>query len=75
MVLNPNGIELTYLKIGFVVAGGGFYSYYNFQCIKLDKEKRILEKKQFYAYKKYLTQFLKMGSIPFWFQFHANHKI
>ena len=33
------------LKIWFVVAGGGFYSYYKLQCIKLDKEKIIQEKK------------------------------
>ena len=38
MVLNPNGI-------GFVVAGGGFYSYLNLQCIKLDKEKMQENKK------------------------------
>ena len=34
-----------FLKIEFVVAGGGFSSYCNLQCIKLDKEKIILEKK------------------------------
>ena len=44
--------------------------------IKLDKENRIQEKKNlFYAYKKHLTQFLKMGSILFWVQFHAYHYI
>ena len=30
-----------FLKIGFVVAGGGFYSYYNHQGNKLDKERKI----------------------------------
>ena len=50
VILGSHGIEpirdLThFLKIGFVVAGGGFYSYHNLVCIKLDKEKRILEKK------------------------------
>ena len=59
MVLNH------FLKIGFVIDGGGFYSYYNLKCIKLDKQKRILEKKIIFMHtKKHLTQFLKMGSIP-----------
>ena len=67
MVLNPHGIE-----IGFVVAGGGFYTYYNLQCIKLDKViKNVRKKNQFYAYKQHLTHFLKMGSIPCWVQFHV----
>ena len=39
MVLNPIGIEPT-----FVIAGGGFYSYYNIQCTKLDKESKNLKK-------------------------------
>ena len=43
MVLNPHGVEPTFLKIGFLVAGGGFYSYYNLKCIKLDKEERMYE--------------------------------
>jgi hypothetical protein len=38
-------------KIGFMVAGGGFYSYYIHQGNKLDKERKIVRKK-FYAYKK-----------------------
>ena len=33
MVLNPYGIEPTFLELN-----RGFYSYYNLQCIKLDKE-------------------------------------
>ena len=60
-----------FLKIGFMVAGGGFYSYYNLEGIKLDKGKKIKKKNQFYAYKKHLTQFLKMDSIPVWVQFHT----
>ena len=43
MVLNPIGIEPTFLKL--VVAGGGFYSYYNLQYIKFDKEKKNSRKK------------------------------
>ena len=56
--LGSHGIAPTrdcthFLKIRFVVAGGGFYSYYNHQCIKLDKERKIVRKKvKFYAYKK-----------------------
>ena len=61
-----------FLKIGLVVAGGGFSSYCNLKCIKLGNEKIIFEKKnQFYTYKKHLKPFLKMGSITFWVQFHA----
>ena len=67
--IEPKRDWTHFLKIRFVVAGGGFYSYHKLQCIKLDKEK----KNQFYAYKKHLTQFLKMGSVPFWVQFHATH--
>ena len=37
--LGFHGIEPK--KIGFVVAGGEFYSYYNLQYIKLDKENKI----------------------------------
>ena len=44
-----HGIEPTrdwthFLKIGFVVAGGDFYSYYNLPHIKLDKEKKNVRK-------------------------------
>ena len=69
--IEPKRDWTHFLKIRFVVAGGGFYSYYNLQCIKLDKEKRILEKKSVLCIQKHLTQFLKMGSVPFWDQFHA----
>ena len=37
--IEPKRDWTHFLKIGFVVAGGGFYSYYNLQCIKLDKVK------------------------------------
>ena len=39
--IEPKGDDTHFLKIGFVVAGGGFYSYYNLHCIELDKENRI----------------------------------
>ena len=48
--IQPTRDSTHFLKIGFVVAGGGFYSYYNHQCIKLDKEKKNYKKKiMFYA--------------------------
>ena len=41
-----------FLKIGFVVAEGGFYSYYIHQRNKSDKEGKIVGKKiKFYEYK------------------------
>ena len=44
MVLNPRGIEPTFEK-KCVFAGGGFYSYYDPQHIKLDKERKNVQKK------------------------------
>ena len=44
MVLNPNGIEPTFLKLGFVVAGGSFYSIITSNILNY-----IKKKKQFYA--------------------------
>ena len=46
MVLNQHGIEPTFLKIRFVVVGGWFYSYYNLQCIILDKERKNAREKR-----------------------------
>ena len=43
LVLHPHGIAPTLLKIGFVVAWGGFYSYYIHQRIKSDKERKIVK--------------------------------
>ena len=45
MVLNPHGIEPNFLKLNFVVDWGGFYSYYNLKCIRLDKERKNLREK------------------------------
>jgi hypothetical protein len=50
--------------IGFVVAGAGFYSYYNLQCIKLDKEKKILEKKTGLCIQKTFNAVFKSGFNP-----------
>ena len=56
----PKGIWFTptrncthFLKIGFGVAGGGFYSYYIHQGNKSDEERNFLKKiVKYYAYKK-----------------------
>jgi len=69
MVLNPREIELTFLKLDLLSLG--FNSYYNLQCIELDKvEKNVRRKFKFCAYKKIDT--LKNGSIPCWVQYHPD---
>ena len=40
------------LKVGFVVAGGGFYYYHIHPGNKSDKERKTVRKNKFYAYKK-----------------------
>ena len=45
-----------------MVAGVGFYSYNNLQCIKLDEERKNVRKKSFINTKKHLTLFKE------WFQ-------
>ena len=62
MVLNLHGFEPTFFKLDSWSPGAGFIQY-NLQFIKIDKEK-CKKKNMFYAYKKYLTQFLKICSIP-----------
>ena len=47
-----------------MVAGGGFYSYYNLQCIKLDKENRIQEKKSVLGIQKTFNAVFKNGFNP-----------
>ena len=66
LVLHPHGIALT-LKIGFVVAGGGFYSYYIHQGNISDKER---EKLSFMHTKKF-NDFFKNGCNSVWVQFHV----
>jgi hypothetical protein len=59
-----------FLKIGFVVAGGGFYSYYIHQWNKSDKSKEIVRKKMSVMHTKRFKTFLNMwvkfrvGAIP-----------
>ena len=62
--------ELHPLKIGFLVAGGGVYSYYIPQVNKSDKERKIVRKKlsfmhtkKFYTFSKRWVQF-RVGAIP-----------
>ena len=50
--IEPKRDWTHFLKIGFVVAGGGFYSYYNLQSIKLDKGNGIQEKKKSFMHTK-----------------------
>ena len=46
MVLSPNGIEPTFLKLDSWSPGAGSIPYYNLKCIKLDEEKKNLRKKK-----------------------------
>ena len=69
--MGSHGIEpkrdwTHFLKIGFVIAGGGFYSYYNLQYIKLYKKKKTV-----LCIQETFNAVFKMGSISFWVQFHA----
>ena len=50
-----HGIEPTLSNLICDLIQRQFYSYYNLQCIKIDKEKERKEKNKFYAYKKHLT--------------------
>jgi hypothetical protein len=63
MVLNPNGIEPTFLKFDSWSLGA-FFSYFNLQCIKLDKEKRIKEKKSVVCIQKIFNAVFKNGFNP-----------
>ena len=59
-----------FLKIGFVVAGGGFYSYYIRHGNKSDKERKIVRKKLCSMHTKRFNTFFKrwvqvrVGAIP-----------
>ena len=58
MVLNPNGIEPTFLKFDSWSTGVGFIPIITSNLLNDKGKKRIQErKKQFYAYKKQLTVF------------------
>ena len=56
MVLNPNVIEPTFLKLD-----SWFNSYYNLQCIKLDEGKKIQEKKSVLCIQKTFNAVFKNG--------------
>ena len=54
-----------FLKIGFVVARDGFYSYNIHQGNKSDKERKIVRKKVCFMHtKRFNAFFKKMGAIP-----------
>ena len=69
MVLNPNGIEPTFLKLDSWSPGAGIIPIITSDVLNYIKKKNV--KFFFYLYKKHSIQFLKMGSIPCWVQFHA----
>ena len=45
MVSNPHGIQTTFLKLDSGSPGGGGCSYYKIQCIKLDKGRKNVRRK------------------------------
>ena len=57
-----HGIEPTLSNLICDLIQRQFYSYYNLQCIKIDKERKNVRKKKSFM-QKHLTQFFKMGSI------------
>ena len=65
LVLHPHGIALT-LKIGFVVAGGGFYSYYIHQGNISDKEREKLSFMHTKKINEFFNKWLqfRVGAIP-----------
>ena len=62
--------ELHFLQIGFVIAGGGFYSYYIHQGNKSDIERKIVRNKLSFTHTKIFNTFFKtwvqfcVGAIP-----------
>ena len=50
-----------FLKIGFVVTGVGFYSYYVHQGNKSSKERKIVRKKLSFMHTKRINTFLTDG--------------
>ena len=52
MVLNPNGIEPTFLKLDSWSPGAGFISIITSNVLNLIKKKELKKKKKFYEYKK-----------------------
>ena len=61
LVLYPNGIATTFLKNGFVDAGGVFYSYYIHQGDKLKKERKIVRKSLNFMHTKGFNTYFKYG--------------
>ena len=60
-----------FLKIGFMVARCGFYSYYIHHESKSAKERNIARKKLSFRHTKRCKTFLKDGCNSVWVQFHV----
>jgi hypothetical protein len=74
LVLHPQGIALTFLKLDSWSPGEGFYSYYIHQGNYSDKKKENLNKKvKLYAYKKIFFFFLKDRCNSVWVQFNVSY--
>ena len=69
----PTRICTHFLKIGFVVAGGGLYSYYIHQGNKSDKERKIVRKQLSFMHKKRFNIFSKNRCNFLWVQLHVYH--
>ena len=65
-VIEPKRDWTHFLEIGFVVAEGGFYSYYNLQYIKLDKEKKNSRKKTILCIQKAIKSVFKNEFNPYY---------
>ena len=72
--IQPNGIQPTFIKIEFVVAGGGFYSYYNHLHINLDKEREVCKKTKFYGNKRNKRIFKEMVEVQIVLNFTSTEK-
>ena len=65
----------NFLKIGFVVARNGFYSYYIHQGNKSQKERKIVRKKLSFMHTKRFKFFFKNGCNSVWVQFTISRVV
>ena len=59
-----------FLRIRFVVAGSGLYSYYILKWNKSDKQRKFVRKKLSFMHNKRFNTFLKYGCNFVWVQFY-----
>ena len=73
MVLNPNGIEPTFLKFDLRSPGAGFIPIKTSNVLKQIKKIEFKKKKSVLCIQKTFNTVFKNGfnSIPLWVQFHA----